>query len=86
MTKIEVSCAYCERKEKFIDTKDITYNKWHIIGWNVATGLAIVLCDKCPAPFWAKKDEEERIQKRTRRTSKTVEKTEREEGDGREDE
>lgn len=86
MAKLEVSCAYCDRKEKFVDNKDITYNKWHIIGWNVATAHAIVVCDKCPAPFWERKDEEERIQKRTGRTSKTVKKVKGEEGNDGEDE
>ena len=55
MARIKVVCTYCDRKDSFGDYKDITYNRWHIVAWNVADGFPIVCCDKCPLP-WLKKE------------------------------
>jgi len=43
-----------------MDHKDITYHGWYIVGWDVATGLAIASCDQCPPPFWIESEKKRR--------------------------
>jgi len=48
---IELQCCECETKQKFVDVKDITFQKWRIIAWNVSASLPIVACSKCVLPW-----------------------------------
>lgn len=48
---LELQCCECEAKKKFVDAKDVSFQKWRIIGWNVGTTNPIVACDKCVLPW-----------------------------------
>lgn len=45
--KYNIKCSYCDKKESFNDTKDITFAKWKILGWNVDPVEPICICNKC---------------------------------------
>ena len=45
--KIKVSCKQCEKTDSFVDTQDINYSKWKIIGWNINENEPICLCPSC---------------------------------------
>ena len=52
---LELQCCECETKKKFVDAKDVTFQKWRIVAWNVSTANPIVACDKCILPWEASK-------------------------------
>ena len=50
---LELQCCECETKKKFVDAKDVTFQKWRIVAWNVSTANPIVACNKCILPWEA---------------------------------
>ena len=47
MKRLQVTCMECGKKESFVDVKDISYAKWHIIRWIMATGEPGCVCKDC---------------------------------------
>lgn len=43
----KVECVECDKKESFMDMKDITYSKWKIIAWMLPSGDPRVVCPNC---------------------------------------
>ena len=48
---LELQCCECETKKKFVDAKDVTFQKWSIIAWNVSTSNPTIVCTKCILPW-----------------------------------
>ena len=53
---LELRCALCDEKKRFVDAKDVTFRQWNIIGWNVNSGNPIVSCTECGVPWRKEKD------------------------------
>lgn len=51
---MSVECQKCGRKELFEDSKDVTFAKWKILGWNVGLNIPICYCNKCESPYISK--------------------------------
>jgi hypothetical protein len=47
MAKYSLSCDVCKKKESFHDLHDIKTMHWHILAWDVGSGLPLVTCSDC---------------------------------------
>lgn len=63
----KVECIVCNKSESFADNKDITYNKWNILAWDVGTGEPICVCTKCDYPPENKEEENVKPSKKQQR-------------------
>jgi len=48
---LDLQCCECDTKKKFVDVRDIKFQNWRVIGWNVSTAQPIIACNKCVLPW-----------------------------------
>lgn len=54
--KKTIKCVVCEKSESYIDVKDLKYDGWKVLGWDMNKNEPVCVCKKCEYPVEKRKE------------------------------
>lgn len=48
---LQIKCAYCDKKEQFVDVRVAQNKNWKLIGWSIDKNAPITACPDCKEKY-----------------------------------